>query len=152
MTFVRNPKDFWAGFLFMAFGLGALLMARNYDMGTALRMGPAFFPTMLGALLTLIGVVSVVRSLLTQGVKVNRMALKEMALVVGASLLFGLLVRGAGIAISIVVLVMISGLASIKFKVAPFLGVAIGMAIFISLVFVKALGLQLPIFGSWFGY
>lgn len=152
MSFIRNPKDFWSGAIFIAFGLAALLIAQNYRMGTALRMGPAFFPSILGGILIVIGAVGIVRAMIRPGEPISRFALKELALVVGASLAFGFLVRGTGVAIAVIVLVMISGLASTKFKVVPFLAVAIGMAFFVALVFVKGLGLQMPMFGPWIGF
>ncbi|WP_151636819.1 tripartite tricarboxylate transporter TctB family protein [Noviherbaspirillum aerium] len=150
-SFIRNPKDFWSGAIFIGFGLTAVFIGRDYSMGTAGRMGPAYFPTILGSLLALIGAIAVVRSMLTQGEGIARFTLKGLALVLGATILFGVLVRGAGLPIAIILMVMMSGLASIKFKVAPFLMVAVGMAIFCTLVFVKALGLPMPILGFWFG-
>lgn len=150
-SFIRNPKDFWSGAIFIGFGLAAVLIGRDYSMGTAGRMGPAYFPTILGSLLALIGAIAVVRSMLTQGAAVSRFTLKGLGLVLGATVLFGVLVRGAGLPIAIILMVMLSGFASIKFKFAPFLMVATGMSIFCTLVFVKALGLPMPIIGSWFG-
>lgn len=150
-SFIRNPKDFWSGAIFIGFGLAAVLIGRDYSMGTAGRMGPAYFPTILGSLLVLIGGIGVVRSLLTRGEGVSGFTIKGMSLVIGATVLFGFLVRGAGLPIAIILMVMMSGFASIKFKVGPFLMVATGMAIFCSLVFVKALGLPMPLIGSWFG-
>lgn len=148
---ISNPKDFWSGAIFIGFGLTAVLIGRDYSMGTAGRMGPGYFPTILGGLLATIGAVAVVRSMLTQGAAISRFTLKGLGLVLGATLLFGVLVRGAGLPIAIVVMVLLSGLASIKFKLVPFAIVAIGMAIFCSLVFVKALGLPMPLIGNWFG-
>ena len=52
---IRNAKDFWSGVMFIAFGLFFAGFARQYDLGTAARMGPAYFPTMLGLLLVLVG-------------------------------------------------------------------------------------------------
>lgn len=52
---IRNGKDFWAGLMFAGFGLGFMLVSFNYPMGSALRMGPAYFPTVLGGLLALLG-------------------------------------------------------------------------------------------------
>jgi len=52
---IKNGNDFWAGLMFMGFGLGFVLAAQNYPMGSAVRMGPAYFPTVLGALLTVLG-------------------------------------------------------------------------------------------------
>jgi hypothetical protein len=59
---IRNQKDFWAGLMFLAFGLAFAIVARNYQMGTAVRMGPAYFPTVLGALMALLGAIVLVRS------------------------------------------------------------------------------------------
>ena len=56
MPFIRSPKDFWAGILFIAFGTAAIAIAVNYPVGTAGRMGPGYFPRGLGILLILIGV------------------------------------------------------------------------------------------------
>ena len=55
MPLIRNPKDFYAGVLFMSFGLAALVIARSYPLGTAARMGPGYFPRVLGILLLGIG-------------------------------------------------------------------------------------------------
>ena len=52
---IKNGKDFWAGLMFISFGLGFALVAQNYPMGSAVRMGPAYFPTVLGALLAVLG-------------------------------------------------------------------------------------------------
>jgi len=52
---VRNGKDFWAGLMFTGFGLGFMLVAQNYPMGSAVRMGPAYFPTVLGGMLAVLG-------------------------------------------------------------------------------------------------
>jgi hypothetical protein len=52
---IKNGKDFWAGLMFIGFGLGFMLVARNYPMGSAVRMGPAYFPTVLGGMLAVLG-------------------------------------------------------------------------------------------------
>ena len=64
---IRSPKDFWAGLLYAGFGAAAVLIARDYGMGSSSRMGPAYFPTVLGSLLLLIGVASLVRSFFVRG-------------------------------------------------------------------------------------
>ena len=59
---IKNGKDFWAGLMYMGFGIFFMVIARNYTMGSALRMGPAYFPTWLGGLLTLLGLIVLIRS------------------------------------------------------------------------------------------
>lgn len=63
---IKNGKDFWAGLMFLAFGLGFMIVAwNNYAMGTAVRMGPAYFPVMLGGLCAVLGGIVFFRSFLS---------------------------------------------------------------------------------------
>ena len=71
-SFIRDPKDFWSGVIFVIFGLAAVIIGRDYSMGTAGRMGPAYFPTILGGLLVLIGSIGVVRSMFKSGGAIGR--------------------------------------------------------------------------------
>lgn len=151
-SIIRDPRDFWSGVIFVAFGLAAILIGRDYSMGSAGRMGPAYFPTMLGGLLVLIGLIGVARSMFRAGAPIGRFAMKEVMLVTISAAAFGILVRGAGLVISVILLVMISAYASAKFKPGPFLMLAVGLAIFAVLVFVKALGVAMPMFGPWLGF
>ncbi len=64
---IKNGKDFWAGLMFLAFGLGFMIVAwNNYAMGTAVRMGPAYFPVMLGGLCAVLGVLIFFRSFISR--------------------------------------------------------------------------------------
>ena len=119
-------------------------------MGTAARMGPAYFPTILGGILALIGLAATVRSLFRQGEAIGKFAVRELIIILSAILSFGFLVRGAGLVVAAVVLVMLSCYANPKFRWGPSLLLAIGLTVFCVLVFVKLLGVPLPIFGSWF--
>lgn len=151
-SFIRNPQDFWSGVIFLVLGLAAVIIGRDYAMGSAGRMGPAYFPTALGGLLAVIGTVSLIRSFIRHGEPIGNFSIKSLLLITVAVLLFGFLMRGAGLMLAILVLVMISGYASIKFKALSFFAVAVGMAVFCVLVFVVGLGLPMPMFGSWFQF
>ncbi|HYD62868.1 MAG TPA: tripartite tricarboxylate transporter TctB family protein [Noviherbaspirillum sp.] len=151
-SIIRDPRDFLSGVVFIAFGTAAVVIASDYSMGSAGRMGPGYFPSVLGILLTLIGAAGVLRSMFKSGEPLGRFALREIVLVLLSIVLFGVLVRGAGLAIAVVTLVLVSGYASIKFKVGPYLLLAVGLAVFCVLVFVKALGLPMPVFGPWLGF
>lgn len=148
---IRSTKDFWTGLIYIFFGLTAVLIARDYGMGTALRMGPGYFPTVLGALLTLIGIISLVRSFIEPGSPIGGFAVKGLLLVVGSTLVFGLIIREAGLVIALPVFVIISAYASVHFRLGPSLALAAGLTLFCVLVFLKGLGVPLPILGSWFG-
>lgn len=149
---IRNPKDFWSGAIFLGFGLAAVLIARNYSMGTAGNMGPAYFPTMVGALLAGTGAIAMVRSMVTDGQAITDINWRGLALILCATILFGLLVSGAGLPVATIVMVLVSGMASAKFKALPFLLFAIASAVFCTLVFAIGLGLPIPIHGSWFKF
>jgi hypothetical protein len=151
-SIIRAPKDFFSGAIFIVIGLAAMLIARDYSMGSAGRMGPAYFPTVLGAMLALIGLVGVIRSMLKSGGAVGHIAVREIALVSLSVIVFGVLVRGAGIAVSVLLVILVGGYASIKFKFVPYLLLAVGLAVFCVLIFVKALGLPMPMFGPWLGF
>lgn len=146
---IKHPKDFWTGVIFLVFGLAAVFIGRDYAMGTAAKMGPAYFPTILGALLALIGGIAVLRSFKRKGEAIEKFHLKELFIVLSAVVLFGVLMRGAGLGPAAVVLIMLSAYASPQFKWHEALLLALGMAGFAVLVFVKLLGLPLQVFGPW---
>jgi putative tricarboxylic transport membrane protein len=148
---VRSTKDFWSGVIYVFFGTTAILMAREYGMGTAVRMGAAYFPTILGALLLLIGAISVVRGFLVPGTPIGAFAFKGLLAVIGGTVLFGLIVRDAGLAIALPLLTIVSAFGSMRFRWLPTLAMAAGLTLFCIFVFVKGLGIPLPIFGPWFG-
>jgi hypothetical protein len=147
----RNPKDFWTGLIYILVGSAAVIISREYGMGTAMKMGPAYFPTILGAVLMGIGVISVVRSFFTAGTPIGAVAWKGLLLIVAATVLFGLIVRGAGLAIALPLLVVISAAASTRFSLKTALIEAAAITVFCIFVFVQGLGVPLPILGSWFG-
>jgi hypothetical protein len=151
-SFIRNPKEFWSGVMFTVFGLTAVVIGREYTMGSAGRMGPGYFPTILGAMLALMGLAAVVRSLVKKGEALGKFAIKETFFVLFGVLLFGLLLRGAGLPVAIAALVMVSAYASAKFEWKSSLLLAIGGAIFCAAVFVLGLGVPMPLGGAWFGF
>lgn len=149
MPAIRSPKDFWAGLIYICIGLGAVYIAQDYPMGTAVRMGPGYFPRVLGSVLALIGLISLARSFLRPGESIGRLAWREALLVLGGTVVFGLLVRGAGLALSLIVLVVVSAYASRQFRLRASVLLALGLAVFSVLVFIKGLGIPLPLWGSW---
>ena len=148
---IRGAKDFWTGLIYIAFGLAAVIIGRDYGMGIALKMGPGYFPTILGFLLIVIGIISLGRSFIQPGSPIGSFALKGLLLIVASTLLVGFIIRGAGVAIALPILLVISGSASIHFRWWPTLALAAGLTLFCVVVFLKGLGVPLPVLGSWFG-
>jgi hypothetical protein len=147
----RNPKDLWTGVLFIAVGLAAVYFAKNQPIGTAVRMGPAYFPTMLGLLLALIGIALMVRSFLRPGPPLGRFALGKVAWITASILLFGLLLRGMGLLVAIIVIVVLSAYASQEFRWPVALLLAVGIALSSVILFIVLLGIPIPILGTWIG-
>lgn len=147
----KDLRDFWAALLYLIIGVAALYMADDYEMGTAISMGPGYFPNVLSGLLVLIGAISLIRSFMVEGEPLQGFAFSKIFFVTLSIVAFALLVEGAGLAIAVVAVFFISALASKFFNWKFTLGIALGAAVFCSLVFVKGLGIPLPIFGSWFG-
>lgn len=150
MIKIRNPKDFWTAFIYIAVGSIFLVISREYPMGSTLKMGPAYFPTVLSSLLIIIGMISLVRSFIQQGTPVGSFTFRGLLLVIAATIIFGLIVRGAGLIVALPALVIISAFASIRFRWGEALALAAGLTLFCILVFLKGLGVPLPIVGSWF--
>lgn len=151
-SLIKHPKDFYAGLMYATVGAGAVLIARGYNLGTSVRMGPGYFPTVLGGLLILVGIVSMIRAFLHEGDAIKSFAWKEIFLLLGSVILFGLVVRGAGLVVSLSLLVLVSAWASDKFKWKTAVLLAILTSAFSSLVFVKGLGLPFAIIGPWFKF
>lgn len=149
---IRNPKDFWSGVIFICTGSASLFISSDYERGTAGIMGPGYFPTALGLLLAVIGLVSLIRSVIVRGDAIGRFNIGKGLLILLAILMFGVLVRGAGLAAAIVVLVMIAGYANARFNAGRYLILALCMAVLCVLVFIQALGLPIPMFGNWLGH
>jgi len=148
---LRNPKDFWTGIIYFLFGVLAFIIARGYPMGTALKMGPGYFPTILSVLLVLIGTIALVRSFLKPGTPVGRFTVKGLLLVAVSTVLFGLLLRKAGLIIALPVLVLASAYASREFRWRQSALLAAGLTVFCALIFLKGLGVPIPLVGPWFG-
>jgi hypothetical protein len=150
-TRIRGPKDFWAGLLYAGIGAAAILIARDYSWGTGARIGPAYFPTMLGALLLFVGLASLVRGFVKKGEPIGAIAWKGMTFVTTATVAFGFLLRPAGLVIALVVLILVSAAGSVKFRFDwRALALMVVLITFCALVFVKGLGLPVPLLGTWF--
>jgi hypothetical protein len=149
---IRNPRDFWAGAIYLALACVVLWIGRNYPQGSSERMGPGYFPTVLGSMLVLFGAVSVGRSFVRPGEPIGAIAWRPLALILSAVVLFGLLLYGAGIIVALAALIAVGAMASrlSRLDVTSVAAFA-GLIAFCVIVFVKGLGVPMPIFGAWFG-
>ncbi len=149
-SIIRAPKDFWTGVIYLSVGVLGILVGREYSFGSAGRMGPGYFPFVISCLLLVFGAITVVRSFLTTGEPVGALAWKAIVLVIGSVVAFGILLPTAGLVIAMLVMVLMSAAASEKFRFewAATAGL-VGLVVFCSLVFVKGLGVPMPLVGTW---
>ena len=142
---IRNPRDFWSGVLFTLFGVGTLAIGSKYTLGTAARMGPGYFPRILGILLIVLGVTIALRALRVRGEAMPRFRLRPLVVVLGSVVLFGAIVRPLGVALSTVILIVVASAASSEFRPRESLAAGVLLAALAVGVFVIGLQLQLPI-------
>lgn len=146
--YIRNHQDFWSGVFFTVCGGAAVVLARNYPLGTASRMGPGYFPTLLGGLLLLIGVIITVRAMRHAGERVHPILSRPLVLVLAAMLGFGAALKFLGLVPAIAALVAVSSAAGAEFRRRE---VAISATLLCALsvgLFVWGLGLPLTLFGA----
>ena len=144
---IRNQRDFGAGIMYMVIGLFFAIMATNYPMGTAAKMGPGYFPFYLGILMFLLGVLVAVKAFGAKAAieSIPKFNWRIMAQITGAVVLYGLLLPRLGFLIAVVVLVFVAASASREFT---WKGTAINAAFLVTFtysVFVVGLKLQFPL-------
>lgn len=145
---IVNLKDFLAGTLFFAFGVGFAFLAPGYALGTPARMGAGFFPMVLGLCLAAIGLIVILRSCFVAGEPIEPGKLRPFAAMLGAITLFGVLLNPLGLVASLIILVIVGGYASPDFKAKEGVMLAVGLAASSALLFVILLKLPLPLWPS----
>jgi hypothetical protein len=140
---IRSPSDFWCGLIFLAIGVAFMLFAREYRMGSAARIGPAYFPTLLGGLLAILGLTITLPSLFVAGEKFPHVSWRPLLTILASILLFGLLLEPAGLVVAVAALVIVGGFADPELRFRESLGVALFLVVFSIGIFVTLLGLPL---------
>jgi len=141
-------QDTWAGLVFLAIGIAALSIGREYDPGTATSMGPGYFPNLLSYLLCGLGAVIAIRGLIAEGDMVSGLAARPF-LVLAAVALFALLVTSAGMVVAILALIVVGAAAGHEFRLPEVAALAVGLAFFSIVIFQWALGLHLQLWPAW---
>jgi hypothetical protein len=143
---LRGSKDFLAGLLFVAIGAAAIVVARDYPFGTAMRMGSGYFPTVLGGILALFGVF-----LMARGVRSSERApvawgWRPLACIVASMLMFGFLMPRLGMVPALAAMFFTATAGGREFRFAEVLALTALMTAFAVGVFVYALKLPFPLF------
>ena len=148
----RIGKDSLAGATFVALGLAFAIASSQYTIGTALRMGPGYFPLVLGGVLVVFGALIVVKGIVAPDADdVGPVPWRSLGLLVAAVLFFGFAVQGLGLVPTLFVTIFLAAFAGFKIGAVRAAVIAGGLTALCYLIFVLALQLRLPLFGPWVG-
>lgn len=147
---IKSQQDLWAGLMFIGFGLFFVVVALlNYQMGSAVRMGPAYFPVVLGGLLAFLGALVLFDSMVEEGPNVAKFHFRPLLFIAASSLAFAYLLKPLGLALASVALVFISAYGGHEFKWKEVAIMSVVLVIFSVVVFVKGLALPFPVCPSF---
>jgi hypothetical protein len=150
---IKSQKDLWSGLMFIVVGLGFAWGALNYSFGSSARPGPAYFPFGLGILTAVLGAVLLFGALTIEtedGEPIGKWPLKQMVLILGAVVIFGLLIPKVGMAVALPMLIGISSLASGEFHWKEVLINSVVLTVGSWGIFIKGLGLIIPLWPTYF--
>lgn len=157
---IKSQKDFFSGLMFSVIGVAFAWGATTYSVGTGARMGPGYFPLMLGILLAIIGVAVMFSALVVaraDGEKVGKFAWRPLGFIIGSNLAFGVLLGGLpgigvpamGLIIAIYALTFIASMAGDRFNFKEVLILATILAVGSYVAFVWLLKLQFQVWPSF---
>lgn len=143
---IRNPEDFWAGVMFLVFGILAVYISLDYPMGSAMRMGPGYFPTYLGVLLIVLGLIVSVLSLKTEGERIKPFAWKPMFWLSLSFVIFAWGIDHIGFVPALLGLIVCSTAAGQVFKVKEVLVLSVVLVAGMVGIFIYGIDLPYPLF------
>jgi len=157
---IKSQKDFFAGLMFSITGAAFAIGATNYTIGDGARMGPGYFPLMLGIVLTILGAIVVLQSMVIEtesGDRIGTIAWKPLCYIIGANVLFGICLGGIpkvgipslGLIVGIYALTFVSALAGDEFNFKEVVVLATVLAILSFVAFVWLLNLQFPVWPTF---
>lgn len=161
MRFIKSQKDFYSGLMFTIVGISFAVGATNYNIGSGARMGPGYFPMVLGIILAILGAIVMFTGTISKtavdGDKLGSVAWKPLSCIIGANVLFGILLGGIpkiglppmGMIAAIYGLTIVASFAGDKFKLREVLILATVLAIMSYGAFVKLLNLQFPVWPAF---
>lgn len=146
-------KDVAAGLLFLAIGLLFLSSGWTLPFGTWRKIGPGGFPAIIAGLLALFGLGIALKGLIWKSERLDLFSRpRALAAVLAALVVFGLLLQGAGLVVATLVSTLVAACAVRPLRLLPMALYGLLMGVGCSLLFVKALGMQAPVFGPWFSF
>ena len=157
---IKSQKDFYSGLLYTVVGAAFAYGATSYNIGTGARMGPGYFPLLLGTILAIIGGVILLKALVVEtptGDRIGSWAWKPLSFIIAGNLLFGVLLGGLpsikfpamGLIVAIYGTTLVVSMAGDKFKLKEVLILATVLSVLSYLAFIVLLKLQFPVWPSF---
>lgn len=148
---IRDKRNFLAGLVLVGFGLGTLLIARTYKMGTASRMGSGYFPAVLASILIVIGMIVACQAFKSGEMKLPKVAWRPLIMVSAAVALFGLIINGVGLLLATFAMVIVSRLARPGYPWIETVVLGVGLSVVCGVFFYYGLKIQMPLLPTWWG-
>jgi len=145
---ITSQEDFWSGVMFIGFGVLAIVIARDYSMGSAMRMGPGYFPTVIGGALIVLGAVIATLGFKLKGEGIGVIPWRAIVLLSAGFAFFAWGIDTVGFVPSLAVLIVLSSLSNRQYK---WIEIAIETVVLIAgcwAVFIYGIGLPFPL---WWG-
>ena len=157
---IKSQKDFFSGVMFTVLGVGFAWGATTYTVGSGARMGPGYFPLMLGVLMGVLGLIILFKALVVEtetGDKIGKWAWKPLFFIIASNVVFGILLGGLpsikvpamGLIVAIYALTFIAAMAGDQFRVKEVLVLATLLAVGSYGAFVMLLKLQFQVWPSF---
>lgn len=157
---IKSQKDFFSGLMFMGVGVAFAWGATTYTVGNGARMGPGYFPLMLGVVMAILGAIITFKALVTEtegGDKIGKWAWRPLFFILGANLAFGVLLGGLpsiglpamGLIAAIYALTLISAKAGERYVLRDVLVLATVLAVGSYLAFILLLKLQIQVWPTF---
>jgi hypothetical protein len=157
---IKSERDFVSGLMFIIIGIAFAWGATKYNVGQAARMGPGYFPLMLGIVLAILGSIVLFESMVVEtedGEKIGKIAWRPLGFIVGSNVIFGILLGGVpalgipamGLIVATYGVVLVASQAGNQFKLKEVLALATVLAALSYLAFIKVLKLQFPVWPSF---
>jgi Tripartite tricarboxylate transporter TctB family len=148
----RSNRDFFSGIMYIVTGAVGMWIARDYPFGTALRMGPGYFPTVLGGIMVVFGIYVLMLGVRNNEKIQGNWSLRALVVLPVSMVVFGILMEEAGFLPAMAALIPISALAGKEFKWKEVVPLTIGLTILCTAGFIYGLGLPYPLIKGMWGY
>jgi hypothetical protein len=148
----RSNRDFFAGLMYIITGAVAMWMARDYPFGSALRMGPGYFPTVLSGIMIVFGIYVVALGIRNNEKIAGNWSIRALIVLPLATVVFGWLMEEVGFIPAMLALIPLSAAAGKDFNWLEIVLLTIGLTIFCWAGFIYGLGLPYPLIKGFWGY